>query len=308
MAFTAKDVQTLREMTGVGMMDCKKALTETDGDMSAAAALLREKGMAAAVKKAGRIAAEGACFALVADNGVAAVVEINSETDFAAKSDGFQSFLRDVTAVAASEKPKDAEELKTKPYLNSGRTVGEMLQEKVLTIGENIQIRRTALFAEPVSAAYVHMGGKIAVLVNLAVSENLRTNPVVLELGRDLAMQVAAMKPLWLKKDDVDSAALAEERSVFTAQLKEDPKHAGKPQQVLDKIVDGRIAKYCSEVCLLEQTYVKEGKMSVSEHVAQTAKELGGSIEVTRFVRFEKGEGISRREDDFAAEVAAMQK
>jgi elongation factor Ts len=264
--------------------------------------------MAAAVKKAGRVAAEGACYAFVTEDGVAAALEINSETDFSAMSEAFQSFLKDVTAVVAKENPTDIEDLKTKPYADSGRTVGDMLQEKVLTIGENLQIRRFARLGTPLNAAYVHMNGKIAVIVHLDVSDNLKGNPAVVELGRDVAMQIAAMKPLWLNRACVDPAALEEEKNVFTAQLKEDPKHHGKPQQVLDKIVEGRVGKYYSEVCLMEQAFVKEAKMNVMQYVEQQAKALGGQIAVTEYARFEKGEGIAKREDDFAAEVAKMTK
>ncbi len=303
MSFTAKDVQTLREMTGVGMMDCKKALVETEGDMDKAVALLREKGLAAAAKKATRIAAEGAIAAYVSEQtGVGAVVEVNSETDFAAKSDGFQEFIKGVALAVAQNKPADLAALLESPFPGGSLTVAQALQEKVLTIGENIQIRRFEIFENPVNLAYVHMGGKIGVLVNLKVSDNLKANPAVAELGRDIAMQAAAMRPLFLDSGDVDTASLENEKSIFLAQALSE----GKPQAVAEKMVAGRINKYFSEVCLLKQIFVKDNKLSVAEHVAAVAKELGGEIAVTRFVRYEKGEGLAKREENFADEVAKM--
>ena len=306
MAFTAKDVQTLREMTGVGMMDCKKALTDTDGDMDKAVELLREKGMAAAAKKADRIAAEGVCAAFVADNGVGAVVEVNSETDFVAKNTDFQTFVLDVAKAVAINNPADVEALKNCTYPGSTQTVGAALQDKVLTIGENLQIRRFDYSGAPVNAAYVHMGGKIAVLVHMDVSDNLKQNPAVVELGRDVAMQVAAMRPLWLCEKEADADTIAKEREILEAQVRQDEKNASKPAQVIEKIVEGRVRKYLAEVCLLNQTFVKENSLTVAQYVEQKAKELGGTITVTKYTRFEKGEGIAKREDDFAAEVAKM--
>ncbi len=307
MAFTAKDVQALRETTGAGMMDCKRALTETDGDMEKAVELLREKGIAAAAKKASRIAAEGACYATVCGEcGVGAIVEINSETDFSAKSDSFQEFLKDVAVVVSRTNPADIEDLKAKPYLDSGRTVGETLQDKVLTIGENIQIRRFGYYGNPLNSAYVHMGGKIAVLVNMEVEASIKGNPAVAELGKDVAMQIAAMRPLCLDRASLDPAEVAKEREIFMAQLKQDEKNASKPAQVLEKIVEGRIGKYYSEVCLLDQPFVKENKLTVAQYVEQKAKELGGKISIAAYYRYETGEGLAKREDDFAAEVAKM--
>lgn len=286
-------------------MDCKRALTETDGDLDKAIDLLREKGMATALKKSTRIAAEGACYACVCDkSGAGAAVEINSETDFSAKSDSFQAFLKDVTTVVLKDNPADLEDLKLKTYPGGDRTVGDVLQEKVLTIGENIQIRRFARSADPLNCAYVHMGGKIAVLVHLNAFDN--NHPAVLELGRDIAMQIAAMRPLWLDRSAVDPAELAKEKEILTAQILQDEKNANKPQAVIEKIVEGRVGKYYSDVCLLEQPFVKENKLTVGQYVEQKSKELGGKIEVTCFTRFEKGEGLAKREDDFASEVAKM--
>lgn len=309
MAFTAKDVSALREMTGVGMMDCKKALQETDGDMNKAVEVLREKGMAAAAKKAGRIAAEGMCFADVCkDCGAAAIIEVNSETDFVAKNAEFQAFVKDLCGIVIQEKPADMDTLKACAYPGTDLTVEKVLQEKVLKIGENIQIRRFEAITNPENASYVHMGGKIAVLVHMEVSENLRGNAAVNELGRDVAMQVAAMRPLWLDESSADAETVANETKILTEQVKQDDKNAGKPQQVIDKIVEGRVKKYFSEVCLLNQAYVKENKQTVSQHVAEVGKALGGEIKVLSFVRYEVGEGLQKREENFADEIAKLVK
>ncbi|MDR0294418.1 MAG: translation elongation factor Ts [Oscillospiraceae bacterium] len=306
MAFTAKDVQTLREMTGVGMMDCKKALAETDGDMDKAVEVLREKGMAAAAKKASRIAAEGVCYAAVCEEcGAGAIVECNSETDFVAKNEQFAAFVRTVADTVLKKDPADLEALQNCDA-GDGQTIGEALSGLVLKIGENMRVRRFARFAEPVNAAYVHMGGKIAVLVHMDVAESLRGNPAVTELGRDVAMQIAAMRPLWVDENDADADTVAKEREILTAQVKQDESNAKKPEAVVEKIVEGRVRKYLADVCLLMQSYVKGDKITVGQHVAQVAKELGGGIKVTRFERFEKGEGLEKRVDDLAAEVAKM--
>ncbi|MDR0326027.1 MAG: translation elongation factor Ts [Oscillospiraceae bacterium] len=306
MPFTAKDVQSLREMTGVGMMDCKKALTEADGDINKAVEILREKGMAAAAKKASRIAAEGVCGAAVCDGcGAGAVVECNSETDFVAKNEQFIAFVQTCANVVVQENPADVEALKNCDAGN-GQTVGEILTDLVLKIGENMQIRRFARYAEPVNAAYVHMGGKIAVLVHMDVSDNLKSSPAVIELGRDVAMQIAAMNPIWLDEGSADAETVAKEREIITAQLKQDEANAKKPDNVIEKIVEGRVRKYLSDVCLLMQMYVKGDKITVGQHVAAVAKELGGEIKVTKFERFERGEGLEKRVDDLAAEVAKM--
>ncbi len=305
MAFTAKDVAALREATGAGMMDCKKALVESNGDMEAATLFLREKGLAAAAKKASRIAADGAVAAYVCDNcGAAAVVEINSETDFAAKSDAFQSFVGDVAKTIVTAKPADVEALLACPFVADEKlTVADALREKVLTIGENIQIRRFAYYDAPANFSYIHMGGKIGVLLNMTVPADKQSAAEVTELGRDIAMQIAAMRPLFLSKDDVDQELLENEKKVFLAQALEE----GKPQNVAEKMVAGRVNKYYQEICLLEQPYVKDGKLTVAAHVQNVAKALGTDIQLKKFTRFEKGEGMAKREDDFAAEVAKMQ-
>lgn len=306
MAFTAKDVQALRETTGVGMMDCKKALTEADGNMDKAVEILREKGLAASQKKAGRIAAEGMAYAAVVD-GVGVVVEVNAETDFVGKNEKFVNFVTGVAAVVAKENPADLDELMGKPYGN-GRTVQEEQQEMVLVIGENIKVRRFARFAEGVHVPYVHAGGKIGVLVNMEVSAGLENNEKVHEVGKDAAMQIAALNPAYLDKSEVDQATLDKEREILTIQAKEDPKNAKKPENIIAKMIDGRIGKYYKENCLLQQDFVKDNSMSVEKYVAAAAKELGGSIKITGFVRFEKGEGIEKKEENFAEEIAKLAK
>lgn len=304
MAISAKDVQKLREMTGVGMMDCKKALTEADGDFDKAIEWLREKGLAAQTKKAGKIAAEGVSYAIVADNGVGVVIEVNSQTDFVAKNEVFQDFVKNLATVVALENPADVEALKNCTYPGTDRTVADVTADKVLAIGENIQIRRFVRYAEGVNVPYIHMGGKIGVLVNLAV-EGIDADKVV-ELGKDVAMQIAAMNPAFLDKSDVDQSTLDKEKEILLAQAKEDPKNANKPENIIEKMVMGRIGKYYEENCLLQQAFVKENKVSVEKHVAEVAKQLGGTITVKAFTRFATGEGIEKKEDDFAAEVASM--
>ncbi len=308
MAFTAADVKKLREMTSVGMMDCKKALTEADGDFDKAIEILREKGLAKAAKKADRIAAEGMVCAKVCDEcGIGAIIEVNSETDFVAKNADFQKFVNDLATVVIKANPADIDALKACDM--DGMTVEAALQEKILTIGENIQIRRFARYdANTVNVAYNHMGGVIGVLVALEVSENLKGNATVLALGKDIGMQAAAMNPSFMDKSDVDEATLAKEREILLVQALEENKTAAKPkpEQIIHKMVDGRIGKYYEENCLLQQAFVKENKVSVEQHIAAVAKELGGEIKLASYTRFEKGEGIEKKVDDFAAEVASM--
>lgn len=304
MAISAKDVQKLREMTGVGMMDCKKALTEANGDFDKAIEWLREKGLAAQTKKAGKIAAEGVSYAIVADNGVGVVIEVNSQTDFVAKNEVFQSFVTDLANLVATENPADVEALKACTYPGTDRTVADVTADKVLAIGENIQIRRFVRYAEGVNVPYIHMGGKIGVLVNMEV-EGIEADQVT-ELGKDVAMQIAAMNPSFLDKSDVDQSTLDKEKEILLIQAKEDPKNANKPENIIEKMVMGRIGKYYEENCLLQQAFVKENKISVEKHVAEVAKQLGGKIVVKAFTRFATGEGIEKQEDDFAAEVASM--
>ena len=303
MAFTAADVKKLREMTNVGMMDCKKALTASDGDMDKAVEWLREKGLAAAAKKSGRIAAEGAVCAIVED-GVGAIVEVNCETDFAAQSDKFTGFVKDVADAVVKSAPADLDALLAAPYPNSDKTVGEMIPEKVLVIGENLKVRRFARYCTGVTVPDIHMAGRIGVLVNMEV-EGIEASAVT-ELGKDLCMQVAAMNPSFCDKADVDQATLDKEKEIQLALMDNDPKMASKPLQVKEKIVLGKMSKYYEENCLMQMEFVKEKGVSVEQHVAAVAKELGGKIAVKSFVRFERGEGIEKKQEDFAAEVAAQ--
>ncbi len=307
MAFTAKDVKALREMTGVGMMDCKKALTEADGDMDRAVEWLREKGLAAAQKKAGRIAAEGMAYAAVID-GVGVVVEVNAETDFVAKNDLFVDFVKGVAAVVAKNDPADLEALMACKYVDSDLTVEQMQQEKVLVIGENIKVRRFARYTEGYNVPYVHMGGRIGVMVNMEVSADIADKPEVEELGKDIAMQIAAMRPMYLDKADVEESVIQKEKEILMVQINEDPKNAKKPDQIKEKMITGRIAKYYEETCLMQQAFVKGDKISVEKHVAEVAKALGGTIVVKGYTRFERGEGLEKRQDNFAEEIASMVK
>ena len=303
MAFTAQDVKTLREMTNVGMMDCKKALTETDGDMDKAVEWLREKGLAKAAKKAGRIAAEGMAYATVCPEcGAGVVVEVNSETDFAAKSDVFVQFVKDIAHCVLVNDPADVDALMECKYPGSELTVAETMPEKVMVIGENLQIRRFRRYGENTSVAYVHAGGKIGVLVNLAVEGGIDAT----EIGKDVAMQIAALNPRFWDKSQVTPDVLEEEKKVALALMDNDPKMASKPQAVKEKVVMGKLNKFYEENCLLQQPFVKDGSMSVEKYMASAAKALGGSVKFVDAVRFEKGEGIEKKQEDFAAEVAAQ--
>ena len=301
MAFTAQDVKTLREMTNVGMMDCKKALQETDGDMDKAVEYLREKGLAKAAKKAGRIAAEGMAYATV-ENGVGAVVEVNCETDFCAGSAPFVEFVKDIAKAVIDSNPADVEALKASPYPGSALTVEGILPEKVMQIGENLQIRRFARFDSNTSVAYVHAGGKIGVLVNLAVEGGIDAT----EIGKDVAMQIAALNPRFWDKSAVTEDVLAEEKKIALALMDQDPKMANKPDAVKEKIVMGKMNKFYEENCLLQQEFVKDNSMTVEKYIASAAKALGGSVKFIDAIRYQKGEGIEKKEENFAEEVAAQ--
>ena len=304
MAFTAADVKTLREMTGVGMMDCKKALTATDGNMDKAVEYLREKGLAASAKKAGRIAAEGAAYAAVID-GVGVVVEVNAETDFVGKNEKFQDFVKGVAATVAALNPADLDALMECKYNGTELTVLQQQQEMVLVIGENIKVRRFARFADGLSVPYIHAGGKIGVLVNLETS---LTAEQVNEAGKDAAMQIAALNPRFWDKSEVTAEVLAEEKKIMLAQMANDPKMANKPEQVIEKIVVGKLNKFYSENCLLQQEFVKDNNFTVEKYIESAAKALGGKVTFKDAVRFEKGEGIEKKEENFAAEIASMVK
>lgn len=308
MAFTAADVKALREKTGVGMMDCKKALTEANGDMDRAIDVLREKGLAASAKKAGRIAAEGIVLAYTDEaKKVSVLVEVNSETDFVAKNEKFVNYVTAVAKTIADTNPADVDELLAKPLAGDTRTVQENLQDMVLSIGENMKIRRFER-VEGITTSYIHGGGSVGVLVMFDTDDKTAATDAFKVMGKDVAMQIAAMSPAYLDEASVPADVLAHEKEITKAQLAEDPKMAGKPEQVLAKIVDGKIVKYFKENCLLDQAFVKDGDMNVAKYVASVAKELGADIKVTGFIRYAKGEGLEKREDDFAAEVASMMK
>ena len=306
MAFTAADVKNLRERTGCGMMDCKKALTEANGDMDKAIELLREKGLAAAAKKSGRIAAEGLVVAVKDDaKKVGVVLEVNAETDFVAKNDSFQTFVKEVADVVMAQNPADVEALMACKL--GEQTVEAALQEKILVIGENIKIRRFARF-EGVCSAYVHGGGTHGVLVQFDTDDATAAKAEFTAFGKDIAMQIAAANPGYLCEAEVPTSVIEKEKEILLAQISNDPKLAGKPEPVKVKMVEGKIGKFYKENCLVDQAYVKEPDISVSKYVENTAKELGADIEIVKFVRFEKGEGLEKRADDFAAEVASMMK
>ena len=300
MAFTAADVKNLREMTGVGMMDCKKALAEADGNMDKAVEILREKGLAASQKKAGRIAAEGMAYAAVID-GIGVVVEVNAETDFVAKNEKFVDFVKGVAATVAANKPADLDALMECKYADTEMTVTQQQQEMVLVIGENIKVRRFAFYTEGVSVPYIHAGGKIGVLVNL---ETDLTAEQVNEAGKDAAMQIAALNPRFWDKSEVTQEVLDEEKKIMLAQMANDPKMANKPDQVKEKVVAGKLNKFYAENCLLQQDFVKDGEVTVEKYLANVAKALGGTITFKTAVRFEKGEGIEKKQENFAEEIA----
>jgi len=303
MAFTAADVKNLREMTGVGMMDCKKALAASDGDMDKAVEYLREKGLAASAKKAGRIAAEGMAYAAVID-GQGIVVEVNAETDFVGKNEKFVDFVKGVAATVAACAPANLDALMDCKYNGTELTVLQQQQEMVLVIGENIKVRRFARFPEGVSVPYIHAGGKIGVLVNLAVDGEVTDK--ILEMGKDLAMQIAALNPRFWDKSQVTPDVLEEEKRIMLAQMDNDPKMANKPAQVKEKIVVGKLNKFYAENCLLQQDFVKDGDMTVEQYMNSVAKAAGVNVRLMDAVRFEKGEGIEKKQENFAAEIASM--
>lgn len=303
MAFTAKDVQALREKTGCGMMDCKKALVETDGNMDAAVDYLREKGLASQAKKADRIAAEGTVCAIV-ENGIGAVVELNAETDFVAGGVEFKELAEKVAKVVAEANPADLDALLAAK--KDGKTVEEMVQELFLAVRENIKVRRFARYEGNV-VTYVHGGGKIGVMVKFDTDADA-SDAQFIEMGKNVAMQIAAMRPAYLDEASVPAEVLEKEKEILVAQMKEDPKMANKPDAVLGKIVEGKMGKYYKENCLVEQQFVIDGDLTVGKYVEKVAKELGKSVKIAEYVRFEKGEGIEKRQDNFAAEIAAMVK
>ncbi len=296
MAFTAQNVKELREMTGCGMMDCKKALTETDGDMDKAVEFLREKGLATAAKKAGRIASEGIVTVYMSDDKkIAALIEVNSETDFVAKNDEFLTFVNNVARIVADSNPADVDALKALPY-EGAETVGDKLTALIAKIGENMNLRRFARIEGNV-CSYIHGGGRIGVLVE---AEGALDTDEKYEAARDVAMQVAAINPLYLSKDVVPAEDVEKEKHIIIAQIKEDPKNASKPDNIIEKMVGGKINKFYEQNCLLQQEFVKNGDFKVEKYL-----ETKG-VKLVNYVRFEKGEGLEKKEENFADEVASM--
>ena len=306
MAFTAQDVKNLREQTGCGMMDCKKALTEADGNFEKAIEYLREKGLAAAQKKASRIAAEGMVYAsYCSECKVGVILEVNAETDFVAKNDMFQTFVKDVADVIAKQAPADVEALLACKMGDD--TVEAALKDKILVIGENIKIRRFARY-EGVCAAYIHAGGTHAVLVNFETSDEVAAKAEFAAYGKDIAMQIAAANPGYVCESEVPASVIEKEKEILLAQIANDPKNANKPDAIKEKMVLGRIGKFYKENCLVDQEFVKDPDLSVSKYTEKVGKELGGEIKIVKFVRYEKGEGLEKREDNFAEEIANMVK
>lgn len=304
MAFTAKDVQSLREKTGVGMMECKKALSASDGDMDKAIEILREKGLAAAAKKSGRIAAEGVVTAIVDEaTKVGVVIEVNSETDFVAKNEKFMEFVESCAKTVAANKPADVDALLKLPAVGLNMTIEEELRDKILTIGENMKIRRFT-YAEGTICTYVHGGGRIGVMVSF--NTDLGDKAEFQDYAKDVAMQIAAINPLYLDETAVPAEVIQKEKEILTVQIENDEKLKNKPAQIIAKMVEGRVGKYYKENCLVDQQFVKNSDVTVAQYTAETAKNLGGSIQITGFVRYEKGEGLEKREDNFADEVAGM--
>ena len=302
-AITAAAVNELRQATGCGLMDCKKALVECDGDMDKAVTYLREKGLASAAKKSTRVAAEGMAYATVVD-GVGVVVEVNCESDFVASNEMFAKFVDGIATVIAKHNPADVDALMECKWVEGEGTVADAKNEVFLSFRENMQVRRFQR-VEGVCVPYVHMKGKVAVLVELATGASAEA---VTELGKDIAMQICALNPTYLDQSQVSAEFVEKEKEIRIAAAKQDPKNANKPDAIIEKIVVGGLAKMYKEICLLQMPFVKDDKMTVAQYVASVAKELGKDVKVAGYVRFEKGEGIEKRQDDLAAEVAKMVK
>ncbi|HJD22290.1 MAG TPA: translation elongation factor Ts [Candidatus Gemmiger faecigallinarum] len=301
MAISAKDVMELRRQTDCGMMECKKALTQADGDFAKAVEILREQGLATASKKAGRIAAEGMVYAVAYDN-CAVVVEVNAETDFVAKNDKFVDFTKQLAKVVADENPADLDALMS-CKMGEG-TVDDALKALILVIKENIKVRRFARY-EGHCAAYVHGGGTHGVIVKFETSDEVAAKPEFVAFGKDIAMQIAAANPSYLNREQVPADVLNKEKEIVLAQMANDPKTAGKPDAIKEKMAIGKLGKFYKESCLMDQAFIKDGSMDVTKYVAATAKELGGDIKIAEYTHYVKGEGLEKRSEDFAAEVAA---
>ena len=310
MAITASMVKELRELTGVGMLDCKKALAETDGDMEKAVEYLREKGLAASEKKAGRIASEGVCLSYLNDNkSVGVVVEVNSETDFVAKNPVFREYVLQVAEHIANSQAADVEALLAEAWkFDTSMTVAEALSSKVAVIGENLKIRRFEKYAKEGNGtivSYIHGGGRIGVMIEIACDN---VTDAVEEMGKNVAIQIAALNPQFICVDDVPAEFVAKEKEILTQQAMNDPKNASKPANIIEKMIDGRLNKEMKEICLVEQPYVKDGDLTVKKYIESVAKEVGAPITIKRMVRFETGEGLEKKEENFAEEVAKAAK
>ena len=306
MAITAKDVMELRKQTDCGMMECKKALTEADGNFEKAIEILRERGLATAAKKAGRIAAEGMVYAdYCPECKVGVVIEVNAETDFVAKNDKFVDFVKKATKVIMEQNPADVETLMNCKM--GDETVDQALKELILVIKENIKVRRFTRY-EGVCSAYVHGGGTHGILVNFETTNGIEAKDEFAAYGKDVAMQVAAANPSYVDEASVPAEVVAKEKEIMLVQMSQDPKNANKPEAVKQKMIEGKIKKFFKENCLVDQEFVKDGDLSVAQYTAKVAKDLGGEIKIVKFTRFVKGEGLEKRADDFAAEVASMVK
>lgn len=301
---TAKDVAALRAKTNAGMMECKKALVDSDGDMEAAVKLLRERGLVAQAKKESRIAADGIVCVLKEDD-TTAMIEVNTETDFVAKNDMFKTYVDNLLKVIIANKPADVVALSALPYTESGYTVESKLQELILVIKEKITIRRFVI-VNGITSTYVHGLGSIGVIVSFEADEKVLSNPGFAEFSKNIALQVGAYPVAYLNKESVPAEVLNEEKAILAAQIQNDPDNVKKPAAIIEKMVLGRLGKFYDNNCLLEQAYVKEDSMKVSKYVENTAKEFGGKIKVTGFFRYEKGEGIQKREENFADEIAKL--
>ena len=307
-AITAKMVADLRTKTGCGMMECKKALTEANGDFDEAVKVLREKGLSVAAKKADRIAAEGVVDILVSDDGkTAAMIEVNAETDFVAKNATFLEFVKGILKTIIANRPADVAALLADRYLDTDMTVEAKLKDMIFTIGENMNIRRF-IIVDGTLSTYIHGNGNMGVIITFDADEKARAAEGFAQFAKNIALQVAAIPVLYLDKESVPEKDLDEEKSIILAQLHNDPKNANKPQQILEKMVLGKLGKFYEKNCLLEQSYVKDDKISVGKYVADSAKQFGGSVKVTGYYVFEKGEGLQKKEEDFAAEIEKMVK
>ena len=300
----ANDVAELRKKTGCGMMECKKALVEANGDMDEAIKVLRERGLAVAAKKADRIAADGIVDIMTID-GVTAMIEVNSETDFVAKNASFQEYVKNLLTTIIKTKPADVAALMASKYLDTDMTVDDKMKEMIFQIGEKMEIRRFVI-VEGLTSTYIHGKGSIGVIVKFTADDAAANNAGFAEFAKNIALQVGAYPVAYLNKESVPASVIDEEKAILMAQIKNDPANAKKPEQIIEKMVTGRIGKFYDNNCLCEQAYVKDDSMKINQYVAATAKELGGAITIDGFWRFEKGEGIQKREENFAEEIAKL--